>query len=200
VRRIRPALGALLLTMATSQTVAAQAPAEPRGFVAVRGGLNVERAEDDLRGESPAVGAAAGFWFADDWIAEFEFWYPGFIEDGSTRHRDVLFGVNAQRSFGTGSLRPRLMVGVTAARTQDELTFCLGPPTSTTGPTLLSCSDPAATSEVVDTFSSISVFGLGGAALAYALGARVHVVGDVRIDFAVTTVIVRPAVSLAIVF
>ena len=84
--RISPAIVAVGLLMIGGASAGAQTAAAPRGYVGVKGGLNVEQAEDDLHGVTGGGGAFVGFTFAAPWAIEAEFWLPGAIrtnpEDG----------------------------------------------------------------------------------------------------------------------
>ena len=49
-------------------------------------------------------------------------------------------------------------------------------------------------------FTSISLFPFGGAGVEIPLGARVHLIPDVRVQIGIGSVIVRPAVALGFTF
>jgi hypothetical protein len=184
----------------------AQPAAEPRGYVAVKGGLNIEQAEDDLHGTTAGGGAVAGFTLAGRWAIEGEFWRPGAIpttpEDG--RHRDTLVSVGFRRSFGDRPFRPHFLVGVSLGRTEDEFTTCIAnrpTPISPSGQQMLvSCSDPDVVERRQERFVGTSLFPLVGAGVEIALTDRVHLIPDVRVQVWITSVIVRPALALGVTF
>ena len=178
---------------------------DSRGYVAFKAGLNTERAEDNLRGSSVGGGVVAGLRFSDAWALEAEFWLPAYIRkhpEGG-RHRDTLFGVSMRRAFGTG-VRPHVLFGLSAGRTEDEFTTCgavrSSPGSATPVPMLVSCTDPDVTERHQERFSSISLVPLVGAGLEIPLGARARLIPDVRVQVGVGTVIIRPAVALGFTF
>jgi hypothetical protein len=184
----------------------AQPAAEPRGYVAVKGGLNFEQAEDDLHGTTAGGGAVAGFTFAERWAIEAEFWLPGAIATNPEggRHRDTLFSVGFRRSFGTERFRPHFLVGASIARTEDEFTTCIANRPTPVSPTpqqmLVSCSDPDVIERRQERFVGTSLFPLVGAGVEIALTDRVRLIPDVRVQVWITSVIVRPALALGIIF
>jgi hypothetical protein len=194
------AFAAFLLV--TTTDVEAQ---DGRGYVAFKGGLNAERAEDNLRGSSVGGGVVAGFHFSDAWALEGEFWLPAYIRkhpEGGL-HRDTLFGVSMRRSFGTRA-RPHVLFGLSVGRTEDEFTICgairSSPPSAAPVPMFVSCSEPDVTERYHERFSNISLFPFGGAGVEIPLGARLWLIPDVRVQVGVGSVIVRPAVALGFTF
>jgi hypothetical protein len=194
------ACGLLLL----AGPAAAQGP--DRGYAGVKGGVNAERAEDDLRGSSFGAGVVAGIFLTPGWTLDGEFWRPGAIrtrpEDG--RHRDTLVSVSARRSFGAGAVRPHLLAGVSIARTEDQLTTCIARRQSSVDPVpvnfLVPCGEPDVSERREERFASTSLLPLVGAGVEIAIGRRLLLVPDVRVQTWVTSVIVRPAVAVAMKF
>jgi hypothetical protein len=190
---------ALLVATAFCGAAAAQTAPDRRGFVGVKAGLNHERAEDALRGTSGGGGIIAGLSFGPRWAGEVEFWLPGHIHDatGEPAHRDILFSVGVVRSFETGRVRPFLLAGLTAARTETSVTFCsaAGEPT-----TLVDCSGPDAGERISERFTTSSGYFLIGGGLDVPLGPRLRLVPDLRVHLAVTSVIVRPAIGVVFLF
>ena len=184
----------------------AQPAAEPRGYVAVKGGLNIEQAEDGLHGTTAGGGAVAGFTFKERWAIEAEFWLPGAITTSPEggRHRDTLFSVGFRRSFGMARFRPHFLVGASIVRTEDEFTTCLANRPTPVSPIaqqmLVSCSDPDVVERRQERFAGTSLFPLIGGGLEIALTDRVRLIPDVRVQVSVTSVIIRPALALGIVF
>ena len=95
--------------------------AQPRGAIVAKVGANIERAEDALNGESPAVGADLLIELNDRWDLGVEVWYPGyFTTDFGVRHRDILFTVGARRLFGDGRVKPFFGFGLGIAVTDEK--------------------------------------------------------------------------------
>jgi len=192
--------------MLSAVSAHSQPAAEPRGYVAVKGGLNIERAEDDLHGTTAGGGAIAGLTFAEPWAIEAEFWLPGAIRTNpeNGRHRDTLFSVGFRRSFGAERFRPHVLVGASIARTEDAFTTCIANRPTPVSPTpqqmLVSCSDPDVVERRQERFVGTSLFPLVGAGVEIALTDRVRLIPDVRVQVWITSVIVRPAIALGIVF
>ena len=204
--RIVPAVVVFGLFTIGAASSYAQTAAEPRGYAGVKGGLNIERAEDDLHGVTAGGGAFAGYTFAAPWAIEAEFWLPGATrtnpEDG--RHRDTLFSVGFRRSFGAERLRPHVLVGASIARTEDAFTTCIANRPTPVSPTpqqmLVSCSDPDVVERRQERFVGTSLIPLVGAGVEIALTDRVRLIPDVRVQVWITSVIVRPAVALGVIF
>jgi hypothetical protein len=183
----------------------AQSSGEGRGFVGVKTGMNIENAEDGLRGRSRAIGAMLALGLQRTWMPEIEFWYPGFFgtnqPDG--RHRDIVGSLAFRRTLGSGRARPYFSVGFSVAQTTTTFTSCGAlrhPPGSTTVVrTLVSCSEPDVIERIPERFTSTSTYGLGGAGVDIAMG-RVRLLPDVRVDVSVTSVLVRPSIGVALVF
>lgn len=197
-------LGLCLLGVASAQ--AQTQAALPRGYVAVKGGLNIERAEDDVHGTTGGGGAIAGFTFADPWAIEAEFWLPGAIRTNPEggRHRDTLFSVGFRRTIGSGRIRPHFVVGASIMRTEDEFTTCIANRATPLSPAsqqmLVSCEEPDVVERRQERFDGISLVPLVGAGVEIALTERVRLVPDVRVQVGITSVIVRPALAVAFVF
>ncbi len=204
--RINPAVVVVGLLMLSAVSAHSQPAAEPRGYVAVKGGLNIERAEDDLHGTTAGGGAIAGFTFAEPWAIEAEFWLPGAIRTNpeNGRHRDTLFSVGFRRSFGTGQFRPHFLVGASVGRTEDEFTTCIANRPTPVAPVpqqmLVSCGEPDIVERRQERFVGTSLFPLVGVGVEIALTDRVRLIPDVRVQVWITSVIVRPAIALGIVF
>jgi hypothetical protein len=194
-------IGAAFLLLTTTDAEAQ----DSRGYVAFKGGLNSERAEDNLRGSSVGGGVVAGLHFSDAWALEGEFWLPGYIRTNPEggRHRDTLLGVSMRRSFGN-RVRPHVLFGLSAGRTEDGFTTCgairSSPSSTTPVPVRVSCTEPDVTERHQERFSSISLFPLVGAGVEIPLGARVRLIPDVRVQLGIGSVIVRPAVALGFSF
>lgn len=205
--QITPVVAAIILCLlgvgsahAQTQTVV------PRGYVAFKGGLNIERAEDDVHGTTAGGGAVAGFTFAEPWAIEAEFWLPGAIRTNPEggRHRDTLFSVGFRRSIGSGRIRPHFLVGASVARTEDAFTTCIANRITPLSPTpqqmLVSCDEPDVVERREERFDGTSLVPMVGAGVEIALTERVRLVPDVRVQVGITSVIVRPAIAVAFVF
>jgi hypothetical protein len=205
--QITPVVAAIILCLLGVGSAHAQTQtAVPRGYVAFKGGLNIERAEDDVHGTTAGGGAVAGFTFAEPWAIEAEFWLPGAIRTNPEggRHRDALFSVGFRRSIGSGRIRPHFLVGASVARTEDAFTTCIANRITTLSPTpqqmLVSCDEPDVVERREERFDGTSLVPMVGAGVEIALTERVRLVPDVRVQVGITSVIVRPAIAVAFVF
>ena len=184
----------------------AQTTDDGRGYVAFKAGLNAEQAEDNLRGNTPGAGLVLGIGRARTWMPEVEFWYPGWIRTDRTdgRHRDILGSLAFRRTFSSGRARPYLLLGFSVARTDTQFRTCAAlrhPPGSTVAvPTIVSCSEPDVVERERERFSSTGFYALGGGGVEIALGRKLRLLPDVRVDFAITSVIVRPSIGIGFVF
>jgi len=189
----------LLFVLALCGAAGAQTTSDRRGHVGVKAGLNHERAEDALRGTSGAGGISAGLSFGPRWAGEVEFWLPGHILDanGERAHRDILFSAGLIRAFETGRVRPYLLAGLSAARTETSVTFC----SAADDPTkLVDCSGPNIGERLRERFTTSSGYFFIGGGIEVPLGERLRLVPDLRVHLAVTSVIVRPAIGVAFLF
>jgi hypothetical protein len=204
--RISPALVAVGLLMTGAASAGGQTTGQPRGYAAVKGGLNIEQAEDDLHGVTAGGGAVVGFTFATPWAIEAEFWLPGTIRTNPEggRHRDTLFSVGFRRSFGTDRLRPHFLLGASVARTEDTFTTCIANRPTPLSPTpqqmLVSCTDPDVVERRAERFVGTSLLPVAGVGVEIALTERVRLIPDVRVQVWITSIIVRPAIALGVVF
>ena len=195
------AVAGLLATPATAQTVT-----DANKYLAVRAGVNVERAEDNLSGQSPGVGVAIGLGMDDAWGTEIELWYPRrFATDArGAYHRDMLVSVGFRRVLTSGRVRPYALVGFSAARTETAFTVCsaLRIPVGGTAAvqTLVSCSEPDVIGRQTEQHTGLSLYALGGTGIEIPLGRRLRLIPDVRVDFSITSVIVRPTIGIGFAF
>lgn len=184
----------------------APAIAAAQGFVAVKAGANIERAEDNLRGTTLGGGALAGYHWSDRWAIEGEFWTARALRPspGEHRHRDTLFSAAMRRSFGAGRARPHVLVGLSVARTEDEFVTCgaLRPFPGSPGPVLVlvSCDEPDVTERAKERFAGTSLYALAGAGVTIDVTRRLQLTADVRVQPWITSLIVRPALALGIRF
>ena len=198
----RIALAALVSLLAAS-AASAQAP---RFSVAVKGGVTIENSEDGLSGTVPAIGATGSFPFNRWWRGEVEFWLPGYLEDdrGEPKHRDILFGFAAVRTFGEGTARPFVLTGLSITRTQDWFTFCTaervpgtgGPPVRA----LVSCDEPDVIDRRRERNDGTDGYALVGGGVEVSITPRVSLVADLRMSLAPTSLLVRPGVGVSIGF
>jgi hypothetical protein len=178
-----------------------------RASVGVKAGVNHEQAEDGLRGTVGAVGLAVRFPMGPSWGGELELWVPGFIEDGAgaPRHRDIQAGFSVVRHLGSSAPRPFVLFGGSIARTEDRFTTCLAdrvsrPGTTEPVPTIVSCTEPDVRERRAERFVSSSAYAVAGAGVDVPLGSRWLLTPEVRLHAALTSVIVRASVGLAVQF
>jgi hypothetical protein len=196
----------ILVGLCVGDTPAWAQTSVQRGYVVARGGLSIERSEDNLRGEAPGAGVAVGFGPQRAWSPEVEFWYPGWIRSNASdgRHRDILGVFAMRRAFGVGRVRPYVLLGGSVARTETQFTTCTGlsraPDASAGMLAVISCADPDVLSATRERQRSLSIFGLGGGGAEIGVSRRLRLLAEVRVDFAVTAVIVRPSIGVAVRF
>jgi hypothetical protein len=148
-----------------------------RPSVLVKGGANIERAEDATEGESFAVGADLLVPLGERWTFDVEFWLPRYFTFGDDlRHRDILFSVGVLRHFGEGRTRPFLSFGLGVATTQEQRPAPFGETSNSNG------------------------FWFVGFGAEIAVSQRVAVVPDVRATLATGAFILRPALGVAFRF
>lgn len=197
----------LLATAFILVLIAAPASAQESRFsVAVKGGASIENSEDNLTGTTPALGATFSFPFNRWWRGEAEFWLPGYIEDdrGRPKHRDILFGFAAVRTFGEGAARPFVLAGGSISRTQDRFRFCFADRVLDPGTppvrAMVSCDEPDVIEQRDERHDGTDGYALVGGGVEFTIARRVNLVADVRFSLAPASVIVRPAVGVAIGF
>ena len=150
--------------------------AQTRGAIVAKAGVNIERAEDGIAGESPAAGADLLVQLNDRWDLGVEVWYPGyFTTDFGVRHRDILFTVGARRLFGEGRVKPFFGFGLGIAVTEEKR------------------DDPFDTQGTGATY-----YVSGGADVP--LGNRFVMIPEVRLTLGAAVAIVRPAIGLGVRF
>jgi hypothetical protein len=186
--------------------VAPASAQESRFSVAVKGGASIEDSEDNLTGTKPALGATFSFSFNRWWRGEAEFWLPACLEDerGRPKHRDILFSFAAVRTFGEGAARPFVVAGMSISRTQDWFRFCFADRVLDPGTppvrAAVSCDDPDVIERREERHTGTDGYALVGGGVEFAIARRVNLVADVRVSLAPASVIVRPAVGVAIGF
>jgi hypothetical protein len=194
----------LLLTAAFSLAApeVIEAQTSSRQSCVIKGGVTIERSEDNVRGTVPAGGVACGTPIKG-WIAELEFWVPARLDLGPERtHRDTLVSAALVRPFGRGRLVPHALFGASLARTEDSSVFCSGTVVSTlTGApqqALISCDDPRVTERAQQDHSSSSIILLAGGGLDARVSDRVSILAEVRLNGAATSLLVRPAAGVRV--
>jgi hypothetical protein len=171
------ALRYVLLTGCAILILSMPCAAQTRGAIVAKGGVNIERAEDALNGESPAVGADVWFRLNDRWDLGAEVWYPRyFTTDFGVRHRDILITAGARRLFGESQIKPFVGFGLGIAVTQEERD---GPFDVTPG-------------------AGTTYYLSGG--IDVPLGRRFIVIPEVRVTFGAAMAVVRPAIGLGVRF
>jgi Outer membrane protein beta-barrel domain len=163
----------VIATAALGSDVLAQ-PADDAGYLGVKTGANIERAEDGLAGESVGIGLEAGLALTRNWALDFEVWAPAYFETERGEHRDVLFNVTAIRSFRKSGARPFVVIGAGFGRVQQRLE-----------------------SQRFDSSETYLVFG-GGVQIP--VSTRLAIVPEVRVNYAIAALIVRPQVGLRVRF
>jgi hypothetical protein len=193
----------VIISVLTGSAVCAQ---EPRVSVAVKGGVTTENSEDGLTGTTPALGVTAALAFAPAWRGEVEFWLPGYLNDadGQPKHRDILLSFSAVRLFGNGRARPFVVAGLTITRTEDWFTFCTAERVPGTGgtpvPGQVDCHAPDVIERRRERNTGKDGYALVGSGLEFGISPRVNLVADVRVSLAPVSVLVRPAIGLAVRF
>lgn len=178
----------------------------PRVWVAPRAGMTTENSEDNLKGTVPAFGLTADVPIGAGWSVDGELWVPGYLDDarGEPRHRDILFGAAAKRTFRAGRVHPYLLAGFSLSRTQDWFTFCTAERSPGTGgpavPTLVSCDDPDVIDRRRERNDGTDGYALAGAGVEFPLSRRVRLVADLRLSLAPVSILVRPSVGVAFGF
>jgi hypothetical protein len=197
----------ILLALALCSSVAAQPVSDSQPFVGVKAGMNYEQAEDGLSGAAVAGGFVGGITLGTEWELELELWIPSSIRDSAadSRHRDILLSVSAVRMLGAQGVRPYLLAGLSFARTENTFTTCLADrspaPSSGPGiPTIVDCAEPDVREHRREQANGSATYVVGGLGIEVPLWRRVHLVPEVRVHVALTSVIVRPAVGVKINF
>jgi hypothetical protein len=194
---------AIVIPLLVAPVVSAQ---EPRFAVAVKGGVSAESSEDGLSGTVPALGGTGSVNLTPKWRGEVEFWLPAYLkdEDGEPRHRDILASVSVVRMLRAGPARPFLVAGLSISRTQDWLTFCTADRMPGTGGApvraLVSCDEPDVIDRRRERNDGTDGYVLVGGGVEMPLAPRVHLVADIRVSLAPASVVVRPAVGVAVGF
>ena len=160
----------LLGALGMAGSAAAQAN---RASILVKGGVNVERSEDAVKGESPAFGVDLLVPLDDRWTFDVEFWMPAYFTFGrENRHRDILMAVGILRFFGEGRSRGFASFGLGVATTQEQRPF-FGNTSNTGG------------------------YGFVGAGVEVRITDRLSVMPEIRSTLAVTALIIRPSIGIA---
>jgi hypothetical protein len=194
MRRPLFVLPPLLLVVAAGNAGAQGA----RFSLAIKGGLSVERSEDNLNGTAPAVGVTGMIGFRPLWRGEVEFWLPGYLDDerGEPKHRDIFFSFSAVRIFDSGRIRPFVLAGLSITRTQDRFTFCTAErpigPGGAPGPAIVSCDEPDVVDVRRERNDGTDGYLLAGGGVEIPITDRLGLIADVRLSLAPASVIVRP--------
>ena len=163
----------LILTAVPGTRALAQ-PAHDSGYLSVTTGANVERAEDGLAGESAGVGLQAGLTLTRNWALEFEAWAPAYFRTGDSRHRDILFNVSAVRFFHDSGVRTFAVIGAGFGIVQQQSEF--------------------------GKFDGSETYLVFGGGVQIPVGARLAIVPEVRVNYALSALIVRPQVGVRVRF
>jgi hypothetical protein len=147
-----------------------------------------------------------GIRFGPEWALEVELWVPSPIRDSAGySHRDILLSVSAVRMLGVQGVRPHLLAGFSLARTENRFTTCLAdrlpdPPSGLPIPTIVDCAEPDVRARQRGQVNGSATYVVGGMGVEVPLWRRVHLVPEIRVHVALTSVIVRPAVGVKISF
>jgi hypothetical protein len=201
-------IAASLIVLTACGAAQAQVPADDRWSVSVKAGSNHEQAEDGMSGSTAAGAAAFGFSLTPSWSAEVELWVPGFISSSSgAAHRDIHVSFSMVRFFDGPRLRPFVLAGASATRTENRLTTCFGrsappPGSATTTPTfsVVSCSEPDVLERRHQRYTIATAYLVGGAGVEIPLGHTIRILPEVRVHASPASVIVRTAVGIMVVF
>lgn len=158
-------------------------------YLAGRLGANLEET-DPGSGVSAGTGGSLGFFFTRRWAIEMEAWIPAYITDeacgppvpappfrnmpgacGPGQFRDLQFAVSAIRHFGGDGIHPYVLVGASKLWTQSR-------------------------TPLGDWTNTEDVYPQGGVGLAVPLSGRLAFVPEVRFDYLVLGLILRPNVAL----
>ena len=133
-------------------------------------GGNLEQAEDGVGGESAGIGVEAGLPLNRRWTLDLEVRVPGYFETNGGQHRDILFNVSAVRYFDDSGVRPFAVIGAGFGIVQQR-----------------------SESGNFDGSETYLVFG-GGVQIP--VGTRLAIVPEVRVNYAISALIVRPQVGI----
>ena len=171
----RHALAALTVSVATFLGADALAqPIESRAYVGVKFGGNLEQAEDGAVGESAAIGVEAGLPLNGRWMLDLEVWVPGYFETNGGRHRDILFSVSAVRFSRDSGVRPFAVIGAGFGIVQQRSEY--------------------------GNFDGSETYLVFGGGVQIPVGARLAIVPEVRVNYAISAFIVRPQVGVRVRF
>jgi hypothetical protein len=194
---------AVSMALLAAPTASAQ---ETRFSIAVKGGASVEDSEDGLTGTAAAFGAAGLFRLNRRWRGEVEFWLPGYLEDdrGRPRHRDILLGFSAVRSFGDRAARPFLLAGLSISRTQDWFRFCAADrvldPGGQPRRVIVSCDETDVIDRREERNEGTDGFAQVGGGVEFSITPRLNLVADLRVSLAPAAMLLRPAVGVVFDF
>ena len=102
--------------------------------------------------------------------------------------------------LGVKTVRPYLLAGFSLARTENRLTTCLadrspdpssGPPI----PTIVDCTEPDVQHRR-EQINGSATYVVGGMGIEVPVWRRIHLVPEIRVHVAISSVIVRPAVGV----
>ena len=171
----RHALGALTVIVTTAVGADALAqPPENRAYVGVTIGANLEQAEDGVVGESAGIGVEAGLPLNTRWMLDLEVWVPGYFEVNGGQHRDILLNVSAIRFFDDSGVRTFAVIGAGLGIVQQRSEF--------------------------GTFNGSETYLVFGGGVQIPVGARLAIVPEVRVNYAISALIVRPQVGVRVRF
>lgn len=158
------------LMLATASTLYGHTTATDDTFVAVRVGAN-KTAEPTLGdGMSLGAGGSLGWFFTPSWAIEFEVWVPGYVEAEYGSYRSLLFGVSARRHFGNRRVRPYVLIGGAISRDDNRTPAGHG--------------------------SGGNLAALAGGGLHIAVGRRLAVEPELRVNYMPMMGILRPTLAL----
>jgi len=156
--------------LAAAGVLHGQTPAENGAFVAGRVGINIAAEPTLGDGSSFGAGGSFGLFFAPSWALELEAWVPAYVEAEYGSYRSLLFGVSARRHFGSHRVRPYLLVGGAVSK-DDNIT-------------------PAGHSGGGNLSAQV------GGGFHVALGGRLAVEPEVRLNYMPMMAILRPTVAI----
>jgi hypothetical protein len=168
---VRRALAVTICILAVATGASAQSS---RPSVLLKGGINIERSEDGVEGQSPAFGVDLLLPLDERWTFDVEFWVPRYFTflGEENRHRDILLSIGVLRHFGGGRTRAFLSFGLGVATTQEKRPF-FGDTSNTGG------------------------YGYLGGGAEMTINKRFSVIPEVRSTLAVSALIVRPSIGIA---
>lgn len=183
--------GTALLALALCHEAAAQSS----GYITVGAGGSLEHAEDGVSGSTGGAGLGAGLRLGEAWSAAVDVWVPGYIDEASGRHRDILTSLVAMRASAS-RVGPYVLAGIGFGSSTSRLTSCLAEQPGV--PTVVECTGGADQQRRTETHVSTTLYGVVGTGLEVPLWRRIHMAPEARVHLGVGSVIIRAALGIRV--